>query len=64
VRREASPADGRGAFAVLTDVGFRALEAAAPGHVAAVRRYLFDLLTPEQVAQLGQISQCLLDQFG
>lgn len=59
VRREACPTDARGAEAVLTDEGFDALEAAAPGHVETVRRHLFDRLTPEQVAQLGEISNVL-----
>jgi DNA-binding MarR family transcriptional regulator len=63
VRREASPVDGRGAFAVLTDKGFAALAAAAPGHVEAVRQFLFDRLTPEQVIQLRQISESLLEGF-
>ena len=47
--------DRRGQFARLTDAGFAALAAAAPGHAEQVRRSLFDLLTPEQVAQLGTI---------
>lgn len=64
VGREAAPADGRGALAVLTDKGFAALAAAAPGHVEAVRQFLFDKLTPEQVIQLRQISERLLEQFG
>lgn len=55
VRREACPTDKRGAWAVLTPAGFAALEAAAPGHVEAVRDSLFDALTPEQVGQLGEI---------
>ncbi|MDQ4069102.1 MAG: MarR family transcriptional regulator [Actinomycetota bacterium] len=61
VRREACPTDKRGALAVLTDKGYAALEAAAPGHVEAVRRALFDVLTPEQVEQLGQISAAIRD---
>jgi DNA-binding MarR family transcriptional regulator len=64
VRREADPADGRGASAILTNEGFAALAAAAPGHVEAVRRYLFDRLTPEQVVQLREISERVLEQFG
>jgi DNA-binding MarR family transcriptional regulator len=59
VRRESHPTDGRGWVAVLTDAGFDALAAAAPGHVAGVRAHLFDQLTPEQVAQLGEISERL-----
>ncbi len=59
VRREACPTDKRGAWAVLTDEGFTALEAAAPGHVEAVRESLFDPLTPEQVTALGEISAAI-----
>ncbi|GLY37514.1 MarR family transcriptional regulator [Amycolatopsis sp. NBRC 101858] len=59
VQREACPTDKRGAWAVLTDAGFTALEAAAPGHVEAVRESLFDPLTPEQVAALGEISAAI-----
>ncbi|MEV4017547.1 MarR family transcriptional regulator [Nonomuraea angiospora] len=55
VRRERCPDDGRGSFAVLTDTGFAALAAAAPGHVEEVRRSLFDVLTPEQVRRLDEI---------
>src|SRR3712207_1232268 len=58
-RRECSE-DRRGLLAVLTDEGFAALEAAAPGHVEAVRTLLFDPLTPEQVRQLGEISAAIL----
>ena len=47
-------------LAVLTDVGFAALEAAAPGHVEGVRSHLFDPLTPEQLAALRDISETLL----
>ena len=61
VERRACPTDRRGALAVLTDKGFGALEAAAPGHVDAVRRHLFDQLTPEQVQQLGRISAAVRD---
>jgi DNA-binding MarR family transcriptional regulator len=61
VRRLACPTDKRGALAQLTDEGFAALEKGAPGHVTAVREQLFDRLTPEQVASLGEISKAILD---
>ena len=61
VERASCPTDKRGSLARLTDAGFAALEAAAPGHVAAVRANLFDLLTPDQVRQLGQISAAVRD---
>ena len=60
VRREPSAADGRVSLACLTDEGFRALEAAAPGHVDEVRRRFVDLLTAEQIDMLGEILPALL----
>ena len=59
VERAACPTDRRGQVARLTDEGFAALEAAAPGHVDQVRQMVFDRLTPEQVAQLLSISQTI-----
>jgi DNA-binding MarR family transcriptional regulator len=59
VRRRGCPTDKRGSYAMLTDKGFAVLEAAAPGHVTEVREKLFDQLTPEQVAQLGEISAAI-----
>lgn len=59
VRREACPDDGRGQVATLTDAGFAALRDAAPGHVEAVRRHLFDRLTPAQVRQLRRIGEAI-----
>ncbi|WP_433329668.1 MarR family winged helix-turn-helix transcriptional regulator [Spirillospora sp. CA-294931] len=60
VRREHHAADRRGWLAVLTDDGLAALEEAAPRHVQSVRHNLIDVLTPEQVTQLGDISEALL----
>jgi DNA-binding MarR family transcriptional regulator len=60
VRRETCPDDRRGQNAVLTDDGFAALEAAAPFHVESVRQHLFDVLSPEQLAQVRDISDTLL----
>jgi DNA-binding MarR family transcriptional regulator len=59
VRRDSCPTDRRGAFAVLTESGFAALAAAAPGHVEGVRRHLFDRLTHEQVGQLAAICDAI-----
>lgn len=61
VRRLDCPTDRRGQLAQLTDAGFAVVEAAAPGHVAAVRKYLIDRLSPEQLTVLGEIGQVLLD---
>jgi len=55
--------DRRGSFIELTPKGRRTIEDAAPTHVDSVRRYLFDLLTPEQVDTLGAITRQVLDQL-
>jgi DNA-binding MarR family transcriptional regulator len=55
VERSDCETDRRGQFARLTDAGFAALAAAAPGHAEQVQRSLFDLITPEQAEQLGTI---------
>jgi len=60
VRREPCPSDRRVFYAVLTDHGYRVLEEAAPAHVESVRTHLFDQLTPEQQAELGEISRAIL----
>lgn len=56
VRREPCPGDGRFINAVLTGEGWAKVTATAPGHVAAVRRFLVDVLTPEQLQELRAIS--------
>ena len=60
IRREACETDGRGSFAVLTDQGFSALEAAVPVHVEGVRRHFFDQFDSEQVKELRQIIEPVL----
>jgi len=62
VRRMDCPTDRRGQIAMLTDQGFAALAAAAPGHVEQVRRVLFDALSAEQIKQLDGISAAILAQ--
>lgn len=64
VRRCQFADDKRGQVAQLTDAGFEALAAAAPGHVEAVRRMLFDPLRPEQVEQLRVISEAIVTAAG
>ena len=61
VERVSCPTDGRGALAHLTDKGFAVLAAAAPGHAGAVRRYVFDRITPEQSDELGRILAVIRD---
>jgi DNA-binding MarR family transcriptional regulator len=63
VRRRDCPGDKRGQLAELTDEGFAALAAAAPGHVDMVRAQLFDPLTQAQVRQLRTISEAVVAQL-
>ncbi|UFS94765.1 MarR family transcriptional regulator [Nocardia huaxiensis] len=63
VRRTACEDDGRGVIAQLTEEGMRRLRAAAPGHVAAVRRFFVDLLTPAQLAAVAAALE-LVNQAG
>jgi len=60
VTREDCTSDGRGAFVVLTDAGLRAIQAAAPGHVASVRRHFIDLLSREQLDALAEITRTVV----
>lgn len=55
VRRVECEDDRRGMNAELTAAGRAKLAASAPGHVAAVRENLLDLLAPEQLGQLTEI---------
>ena len=63
VERSACPQDGRATNAHLTDEGWERLRATAPGHVATVRQHVIDALTPEQVGQLGEITEAILGRL-
>jgi hypothetical protein len=45
---------------VLTDAGFRVIQAAAPGHVASVRRNFIDLLSSDQLEVLTRITDTVV----
>ncbi|HEX9968873.1 MAG TPA: MarR family winged helix-turn-helix transcriptional regulator [Acidimicrobiales bacterium] len=55
VERRECATDRRGTLAVLTRKGRALLERAAPGHVAAVRRHLFDHLSEADVRRLARV---------
>jgi DNA-binding MarR family transcriptional regulator len=57
VRRTPDPADGRYTLAILTEDGWAKVTAAAPGHVAEIRRLVFDPLTKAQARQLRDIGR-------
>jgi DNA-binding MarR family transcriptional regulator len=57
LRRQPDPADRRNTLATITEAGLAKLLASAPGHVAEVRRLVFDKLTQAQVRQLRAIGR-------
>ena len=63
VDREECADDGRGSMLVLTKKGRRAIEAAAPGHVASVRAHLIDLLSDEEIDTLANVSERVLSHL-
>jgi DNA-binding MarR family transcriptional regulator len=63
VDREECADDGRGSMLVLTPEGLSAITAAAPGHVASVRKHLIDLLSPEEIDVLGALSHRVVDRL-
>ncbi|GAB3809965.1 MarR family winged helix-turn-helix transcriptional regulator [Micromonospora zhanjiangensis] len=64
LRREPDPDSPRYTRAVLTDAGWDVVVAAAPGHVAAVRRFVIDGLTEQQVDVLREIACHVTRQLG
>jgi DNA-binding MarR family transcriptional regulator len=60
VRREVDPTDGRYTNAVLTRAGHEHLVAAAPAHVATVRRLVIDAFTNAEIRQLHEAAERIL----
>ena len=54
VKRTASPEDGRGVVATLTDIGESALDRAMVTYSAGVREHFVDRLSRAQVAAMGE----------
>lgn len=63
VEREPCPGDRRATNVRLTVAGREKMIASAPGHVDAVREYVFDALSPEQVDQLSEIAGIVLERL-
>jgi len=63
VDRRPCPDDGRATLATLTDAGRDAVVTAAPGHVDAVRRYVFDGLTSRDTQRLAALCGTILDHL-
>jgi DNA-binding MarR family transcriptional regulator len=55
VTRQLDPVNGRHVVCELTRAGSEVLGAGATGHIAQLRRLVFDALTDQQVGQLAEI---------
>lgn len=64
VDRQECADDGRGAYVGITDEGRSALAAAAPGHLAAVRRIFLDDASDEELAVLDRFLGRVLSRTG
>ena len=56
VERRSCDSDGRGAHVALTAAGRAAIEGAAPGHVAELRRVFVDVLGADRLRDLAAMS--------
>lgn len=63
VRRLPARDDARATDVELTSAGRRKVIAATPGHVANVRSFVLDALSPTQQAQLREIAGIILDRL-
>jgi DNA-binding MarR family transcriptional regulator len=63
VAREECVDDARGSMIRFTDAGRAAIVAAAPAHVAAVRRHFFDALTDAELDVIGPALDRVLDRL-
>jgi DNA-binding MarR family transcriptional regulator len=64
VRRVPCTTDNRSTWVTITAAGRRAIGKAAPRHVEHVRQAFFDVLTPEQIDALAEISEAVLANLG
>jgi DNA-binding MarR family transcriptional regulator len=63
MRREPAPDNGRYTNAVLTDSGWKLVQAAAPGHVRAVRHFVISALTAEQACAVGDACTSIMQRI-
>ena len=63
VARRASPDDGRGVVAAMTDKGWELLQAAAHVHVQGVRSNLIDLVSDEEFEIAGRVMNAVADHL-
>ncbi|MDQ3616951.1 MAG: MarR family transcriptional regulator [Actinomycetota bacterium] len=55
--------DKRGVEAFMTDDGYAALRLAAPTHVAGVKQFLVDLVSPEDFEAVGRVFDAVTDKL-
>jgi DNA-binding MarR family transcriptional regulator len=60
ITRQSCPGDRRGTLIALTRWGRAAIESAAPGHVATVRRLVFDQMDGAETAAFEQAFEAIL----
>ena len=60
ISREPNPDDARSTLVCLLPAGRAAIEKAAPGHVADVRRNFIDLFTPAELDMLATLNERVL----
>jgi len=60
ISREPNPDDARSTLVCLLPAGRAAIEKAAPGHVADVRRNFVDLMTPAELDMLTALHERIL----
>ena len=60
VKKEKCASDRRGSFVTVTSAGRKEIEAAAPGHVTAVRQLFVDRLTGEQLDAIADAAETVL----
>ncbi len=63
IAREDCEQDARGLMVRLTPAGRKAIQEAAPGHADTVQRYLFDLLSRDELNQLGSVFDRVLENL-
>ena len=60
VKKQKCDDDRRGSYVVATKRGRKEIEAAAPGHVAMVRRFFVDRLTPNELDVIASAAEKVL----
>lgn len=64
VAREEHATDSRGADVVITDEGLHVFRQASAAHFGLIRELFVDALTPEQLAQAGEVAAALRAHLG